>query len=204
MQLMIEEGPRAGQSLPLSSSEMSVGRGGDNDVVLPEQGVSRLHASLQRNQSGWSVVDLASTNGTFVNGQRLRPHEARLLQVGDRFSIGSSVLVLDLGEAPPGGQASADPGSGSSSSPSKRHHPALLVLGVICLIVVLVGIVFVLVTVLQPAEAPPTATAVEPGQYLLTALPLPTGFDDIVTAVAPLLPTGMNLPFLGGTPTPTP
>ena len=201
MQLMIEGGPSSGKSLTLVSSDLTVGRGEENDLVLSEQAVSRHHARLQRQPDGWHVVDLGSTNGTFVDRQRLQPHTAHPVVPGSRVTIGNSVLVLSLGEAQvQHGLDSLHPVRHRSSKPNL----VLLVLGVVCLLVLLVGAVLVLVTVLQSGDAPPTATAVQPAQQLLTALPLPTGLDSVVTAVVPLLPTGMTLPFLGGTPTPTP
>jgi pSer/pThr/pTyr-binding forkhead associated (FHA) protein len=41
----------------------------------PSKGVSRLHAAIRRDQAGWWITDLDSSNGTWVNGQRLAPHQ---------------------------------------------------------------------------------------------------------------------------------
>ncbi len=49
-----------------------VGRGEHNDVVLPDESVSDTHATLQKREDGWYVVDLDSTNGTYVGGRRIQ------------------------------------------------------------------------------------------------------------------------------------
>jgi predicted component of type VI protein secretion system len=48
-----------------------VGRGGHNDVRLTDESVSETHAKLQRREDGWYVVDMESTNGTYVGGSRV-------------------------------------------------------------------------------------------------------------------------------------
>jgi pSer/pThr/pTyr-binding forkhead associated (FHA) protein len=50
---------------------VNVGRADYNDVVLPHDSVSTVHAKLQRREGVWMVVDLDSTNGTFVDGERV-------------------------------------------------------------------------------------------------------------------------------------
>ena len=57
MQLMIEGGPSSGKSLPLASSDLTIGRGEANDLVLSEQEVSRHHARLQRRPLSAAVAD---------------------------------------------------------------------------------------------------------------------------------------------------
>jgi predicted component of type VI protein secretion system len=49
-----------------------VGRGAHNDVRLADESVSETHAKLQRREDGWYVVDMESTNGTYVAGTRIR------------------------------------------------------------------------------------------------------------------------------------
>ena len=50
---------------------MHVGRGAHNDIVLPDESVSDAHAKLQKREAGWYVVDMGSTNGTYVGGRRV-------------------------------------------------------------------------------------------------------------------------------------
>nr|HRC85968.1 FHA domain-containing protein [Thermoanaerobaculia bacterium] len=73
------------QTLPLGQTELRIGRGPDNDLVLPDPAVSRNHALLSRRGAEWWLVDLGSTNGLEVNGEAVL--EARL-RPGDRVLIG--------------------------------------------------------------------------------------------------------------------
>ncbi len=70
----------------LTRDETHIGRAADrNDVVLEENQVSRQHAIIKQNQQAFTLIDLNSANGTFMNGQRVKEH---LLRNGDSFSIG--------------------------------------------------------------------------------------------------------------------
>jgi hypothetical protein len=86
----------------------------------------------------------------------------------------------------------------------RKPRPALLVVGAVALVAVLVGIVVLLVTLLQPEPEPVTPTVAGPLDQIATAFPVPTELQGVMTSVAPMLPTG--LPFFpsGSTPTPTP
>lgn len=59
-----------------------------------ERGVSRLHAAVRRVGSHLYVVDLDSTNSTFLNGERLPPHEPRMLCSGDQLRFGLFGLTV--------------------------------------------------------------------------------------------------------------
>lgn len=61
-----------------------------------ERGVSRQHAVLYQSGSRFYVEDLSSRNGTFVNGQRLEPFQARPVDHGDEIRLGTLPLVLLL------------------------------------------------------------------------------------------------------------
>jgi pSer/pThr/pTyr-binding forkhead associated (FHA) protein len=82
-----------GRRSVLSGSRVVIGRSRDCDVVVSDPNVSRRHAELRRGEAGWSVVDLGSTNGVKVNGQRVA--EGRL-QAGDRITIGVTDLTFEL------------------------------------------------------------------------------------------------------------
>jgi hypothetical protein len=185
MKLVAEQGERAGQVLSMAQPALRIGRGKDNEIVLLEQDVSREHARLEREPQGWTLSDLGTTNGTFVNGKRLPAHEPYLLRPGDRITIGSSVLALQedapVGQAPPRG--------------ARRAPAALLLVAALAFVLLLVGIVALLVTVLKPKEAMATPTAINPGEQLLTVLPAPTEIQGIISTVVTGLPN-----LLEGTP----
>lgn len=62
-----------------------------------EKGVSCRHATLQRQEDRLMIADMGSTNGTFVNGQRLNPHEPRVLRDGDEIRLGNLFVRIAFG-----------------------------------------------------------------------------------------------------------
>ncbi len=89
--LEIIEGPDLGQSFKLPDSEVFIGRHGQCDLVLHDPEVSRRHLKIASGENGWWLDDLGSTNGSFVNGQRIT-HQT--VAPGDRIQVGQSVLVI--------------------------------------------------------------------------------------------------------------
>lgn len=77
--------------------EVLIGRGAELPVVLAEDMVSRKHAKLTIRGDLVKIEDLGSTNGTFVNGERVKSAE---LKAGDRILIGTSIMKLLATEAP--------------------------------------------------------------------------------------------------------
>jgi pSer/pThr/pTyr-binding forkhead associated (FHA) protein len=85
-------GKYQGGEFPLEEKrEIIVGRSSDLDMVLVEEMVSRRHARIQLVDGSVNIDDLGSTNGTFVNGERVSHAE---LQEGDRVLIGSNILKV--------------------------------------------------------------------------------------------------------------
>ena len=82
-----------------AGEEVIVGRGNDADLMLLEGIVSRHHARFTLFDSVVTVEDLGSTNGSFVNGDRVRQ---RRLKQGDRVLIGTSILKVVWSDAPAG------------------------------------------------------------------------------------------------------
>ncbi|MBC7898188.1 MAG: FHA domain-containing protein [Cytophagaceae bacterium] len=68
---VINEGPSKGTRYDLDSPRVTIGRGAHNDVSINDESVSEYHAKLQRRENAWYVLDLESTNGTYVGGQRV-------------------------------------------------------------------------------------------------------------------------------------
>jgi pSer/pThr/pTyr-binding forkhead associated (FHA) protein len=93
-------GKYQGGEFPLRPNrEIIIGRSSDLDMVLVEDMVSRKHAKISTDDHSVSIQDLGSTNGTFVNGEKIR---AIRLKEGDRILVGTSIikLVTANGEAP--------------------------------------------------------------------------------------------------------
>ena len=74
---IINEGVERGKRFEVRVPLAHIGRGAHNDVVVDDDSVSDTHAKLQRRDDGWYLIDLGSTNGTYVGGSRLT-HERRL------------------------------------------------------------------------------------------------------------------------------
>ena len=77
----------------LSGSRVVVGRSREADIVLQDPNVSRRHAELRRDDGGWQIVDLGSTNGIKVNGRRV---DSQQLSAGDQITIGVTDLTYEL------------------------------------------------------------------------------------------------------------
>lgn len=70
--LVVRSGQLKGQRLPIRVPIVNVGRAEYNDIVLPDESVSTTHAKLQRREGVWVLVDLDSTNGSFVDAERVQ------------------------------------------------------------------------------------------------------------------------------------
>ncbi len=78
----------------LSSARITIGRESRNNIAIPDINVSRTHAELTLTSQGvWTVTDLGSTNGTYVNGRAIA---SQPLSEGDHISIGTTDLVFTL------------------------------------------------------------------------------------------------------------
>jgi hypothetical protein len=95
-QLVMRSGPTPGKIFPLNKDEIYIGRDINNDVVISDSEVSRKHSRMVLQAGGYVLEDLGSTNGTFVNGQRLMgPH---LLRAGELLMLGENVsLTFEAG-----------------------------------------------------------------------------------------------------------
>jgi diguanylate cyclase (GGDEF)-like protein len=86
-----------GAMLPLATGPNWIGRATDNSLQFPEQSISRHHALIRLSPDGLiTLTDLGSTNGTFLNGQRIDSDVPVPLADGDRMRIGSVVVVKYL------------------------------------------------------------------------------------------------------------
>lgn len=75
----------------LIKSEIVIGRDEGVDLVIPTPAVSRRHAKLSMEGNGYAIEDLGSSNGTFVNGERLRARKA--LNAGDEIKLGQAITL---------------------------------------------------------------------------------------------------------------
>ena len=97
----------SGKILPLASrNEFTLGRLSEGQPIMPDidltpyqayaSGVSRLHAVVKREDNRVAVMDLGSSNGTYVNGRRLNPHTEESLSHGDIVALGKLKIQILL------------------------------------------------------------------------------------------------------------
>ena len=92
---------------------IAIGRAPESDVTIDRPTVSKVHASLLRQEGRWLLVD-QSRNGTFVNGRRLEPATGHALQEGDRIRLGHDVVLRFCGPTTLLGQLRERAGAHSS------------------------------------------------------------------------------------------
>jgi len=103
---LVRSGGLAGQRLSVNTPVVNIGRADYNDLVVPDPSVSTSHAKLQRREGVWVLVDLDSTNGTFVDGEQVKGEAP--LAPGAAVRFGDVQLVFEptddaLGVAKGGG-----------------------------------------------------------------------------------------------------
>jgi transcriptional regulator with PAS, ATPase and Fis domain len=95
--LAVIEGPSRGKRALLSAGVATVGSGGASTLVLDDRSVSRVHCEIRVRQFGITLRDTGSTNGTFVEGVRVRDAD---LPAGAIVRLGSSALRVEVGDEP--------------------------------------------------------------------------------------------------------
>jgi hypothetical protein len=176
-QLVMRSGPTPGKIFPLEAEEVIVGRDATSGVSIVDAEVSRKHAKLILHGSAYTIQDLGSTNGTFVNQQRITATQA--LNPGDTVSFGEKIILqyeavydpnatMVSGSKQPvtalpvqkpaqtpaqapapvySGQVSSTPTSAPAQPKKKRTG---LIIGIILVILVLVCLCVVLVAFFAP------------------------------------------------------
>jgi hypothetical protein len=96
--LTVRTGPNPGTVFDLTKEVTMLGRDVTNDIPLGDAEISRQHARLTRTPGGIVLEDLGSTNGSFVNGDRLT--SPRVLRSGDLVGLGENVTLTFEATAP--------------------------------------------------------------------------------------------------------
>jgi predicted component of type VI protein secretion system len=129
-QFVMRSGPTPGVTFPLEGDQLTIGRDASNGVAINDAEVSRKHSRLSFQGGKYVVEDLGSTNGTFVNGQRLAGPV--VLKPGDVVSLGEQiVLMYDAINSDPGATMAAprrsarvEPPPAPSYAPAPSYSPA--------------------------------------------------------------------------------
>ncbi len=90
-QFVMRAGPTIGKVFPLEAPELTIGRESTNNIPINDVEVSRKHARLELRGNAYVIQDLGSTNGTFINGQRVTGPQA--LNPGDSISLGEGIVL---------------------------------------------------------------------------------------------------------------
>lgn len=93
--LVVKRGPNAGSKILIDKDVTTAGRHPESDIFLDDITVSRRHAEIRRKEGKFSIHDMGSLNGTYVNRDRV---ESTQLASGDELQIGKFKLVFFAGE----------------------------------------------------------------------------------------------------------
>ena len=130
--LIIKQGPVPGKVFEIAKQVITIGRDVKSDFVVNDAEVSRSHTRLTVHSDGCLVEDLASTNGSFVNGQRITT--GKMIRPGDVLGLGETVLMdfvfvpdaeATLIAPPTGLPEPSTPALGSPVRPSPRMRVEL-------------------------------------------------------------------------------
>jgi predicted component of type VI protein secretion system len=112
--LVVRRGPQPNQTYDLNKDIVTLGRDITNDIVINDPEVSRHHMRMTRGAGGYTIEDLGSTNGTFINMQRLSG--ARPMRPGDMIGLGETVTLAYEALAAPGVGAQMEEAGGTIPS----------------------------------------------------------------------------------------
>ena len=119
--LVVRRGPQPNQQFLLTRDTVTLGRDITNDIVINDPEVSRHHARLIRTPAGYTFEDLRSTNGSFINRQRLStPYQ---LNNGDLIGLGETITVVYEVVGEGAAQTMVSP-AGSPGAPASAPAPA--------------------------------------------------------------------------------
>lgn len=133
--LVVRRGPQPNQQFLLTRETVTIGRDITNDIVINDPEISRHHSRLVRTQTGYTLEDLRSTNGTFANRQRISTPVQ--LSNGDTIGLGETVtltyettseavaatMVASGGAGPAYPAAPAGPPGGYAPAPAVQPAP---------------------------------------------------------------------------------
>jgi hypothetical protein len=92
-ELEFVSGPLSGKTVGLDRDVTTIGSTAGNTVLLTDTGVSRKHIGIKKVDDGYELADLGSTNGVYVNGEKVA---RRKLAVGDVIRVGTTEMVYRI------------------------------------------------------------------------------------------------------------
>ena len=162
-ELMIMNGALNGQRFAVKEGGLRLGRSSSNDIHIPDEELSRNHCLFEPvGETGIRVTDLASANGTLVNGAVLGGDPADL-KLGDLIEVGKTVISV-VGDQPLPKPDGVDLGLGGDAKPtasSRRRSPLANILWIVAVLVMGGAIYLMLVTPQTSEETAPAAIVEE-------------------------------------------
>ena len=157
MRLIVKTGRNAGQEFPLTKGVITIGRSSVNDIVFNDEQVSRHHAEIRRRGHSFTLTDLGTVNGTFVNDARIE--EPQVLRDGDRIKMGNTALSFQVAPA---------------AATAVGTQMPFIIGGAILLIIVLVVVMRFALPPTPITPPTPTPTLTPMPTPTLTTMPAPT------------------------------
>ena len=126
-QFVMRSGPTPGVTFPLEGDQLTIGRDSTNAVAINDAEISRKHARMMFQGGTYGLEDLGSTNGSFVNGQRLAGPV--VLKPGDVVSLGEQIVLMydaiagDAGATVAVSRKAVQPSPPAYSAPQQSYAP---------------------------------------------------------------------------------
>ncbi|HEX3032548.1 MAG TPA: FHA domain-containing protein, partial [Bacillota bacterium] len=92
-ELTVIAGSAAGMKFPLIKDVSTIGRKEGNDICLQDPNISRVHARIEQVEQDFTLIDMGSTNGTYINGKRV---VKALVKPGDNIKLGKTELRFQV------------------------------------------------------------------------------------------------------------
>jgi hypothetical protein len=178
----IQAGPRIGEELPVTSPKVTIGSGRQSDLVIEDDSISTSHALLVYEHGGWRIIDLDSTNGTFVEGVKLAAQVATPLEYGSSVRLGGvrlhfrQVAQVDL-DAEKAAYVPAEPEPTLAERKTGFRMPVWVLVALVLVVLAIAVGVF--------AWMQPTGEPIAPAQPVEQTTPAPQQPVPIAPPVAP-------------------
>lgn len=183
------ESPGGTTEAPLDREEVTIGRMEPSDIVLPDSGLSRKNTTFFRDDGALLVVDENSTNGTFLNGERLGSGPRRVRE-GDKITLGSGTTITVVGPRPPVAdepprpveKAVPQPAPAPRAQAGQRKIPLPVLIGIVSAVVIvfssLLGILAVSILTGPPTPASKPNTPIVTSGIIPIRVVDPLGGED--------------------------
>ena len=136
--------PEGSREIPIDNGKTSFGRGSEADIRFADDGLSRLHATVYRENDRVWIVDENSSNGTFVNNAKTAPAGTALCD-GDSIKIGHQTILKVKSFEKPDAVAAHTPVATVGAQPSRTSATAIVAIGLIAVTMLVLSVSAVLI-----------------------------------------------------------